>query len=132
MWKKIGMVSAAVLLLGVGIVTLTAFSGGGFCHHGHRDPAQMAAFVTNRVEDALDDLDATPDQRTRILAVTDRMLDAAKQVHAVQGATHEAVDYSVRSDCNARRSPNREQRMRAIFRGARCCSAQYADTRRNV
>ncbi len=90
MWKKIGMVSAAVLLLGVGIVTLTAFSGGGWCHHGHRDPAQMAAFVTNRVEDALDDLDATPDQRAKILAVKDRMLDAAKAVHADQAATHQA------------------------------------------
>ncbi len=90
MWKKLGLAAAAVLLAGVGVVTLTAFSGGGFCHHGGRDPAQLAAFVTNRVEDALDDLDATPDQRTRILAVKDRMLDAAKQVHADQGATHQA------------------------------------------
>jgi protein CpxP len=91
MWKKIGMVAAALVLLAVGMVTLTAFTGGGcFRGHGHRDPAQMAAFVTNHVEDALDDLDATPDQRARILAVKDRMLDAAKQVHGDQAATHQA------------------------------------------
>ena len=91
MWKKIAVVSGALVLLGIGLVGLTAFSGGGcFGHHGHRDPAQMAAFVTNRVEDALDDLDSTPDQRTKILAIKDRMLDAAKQVHADQGATHAA------------------------------------------
>ncbi len=91
MWKKIAMVGGALVLLAVGLVTLTAFSGGGcFGHRGHRDPAQVAAFVTNRVEDALDDLDATPDQRAKILAIKDRMLDAAKQVHADQGATHDA------------------------------------------
>lgn len=90
MWKKIAQVSGALLLLGVGLVTLTAFRGG-WCHGGHRDPAEVAAFVTNRVEDALDDLDATPDQRARILTAKDRMLDAAKQVHGDRKATHDAL-----------------------------------------
>ena len=100
MWKKVAMVSAAVVFLGVGLVTLTAFSGGGWCHghRGSRDPAQVAAFVTNHVEDALDDLDATPDQRARILAVKDRMLDAAKQLHADRGATHEEFLQAWKSD----------------------------------
>ncbi len=100
MWKKIGAVAAALVLLGVGLVTLTAFSGGGWCHghRGHRDPAQMAAFVTNHVEDALDDLQATPDQRARILAVKDRMLDAAQQVHGDRKATHEALLAEWKSD----------------------------------
>jgi protein CpxP len=99
MWKKIGTVAAALLLLGVGLVTLTAFRGGGcFRGHGHRDPAQMTAFVTNRVEDVLDDVDATPDQRAKILAMKDRMLDAAKAVHQDQGATHEALLDAWKSD----------------------------------
>ena len=82
---------AVVLAVGVGVVALTGFRGG--CGgHGHgRDPAQMAAFVTNRVDDALDDLDATPDQRTRIHAVKDRMLAAAKELHAGHAETHEAL-----------------------------------------
>jgi Spy/CpxP family protein refolding chaperone len=100
MWKKIGMVSGALLLLGVGLVTLTAFSGGGWCHghRGPRDPAQVAAMVTNHVEDALDDLNATPDQRTRILAVKDRMLAEAQQVHGDQKATHQALLEAWKSD----------------------------------
>lgn len=98
MWKKIGMVSGALLLLGIGLVTLTAFSGGGWCHRGHRDPAQVAAMVTNHVEDALDDLHATPDQRTRILAVKDRMLAEAQQAHGDRKATHEALLDAWKSD----------------------------------
>ncbi len=99
MWKKIGLVSGALLLLGVGLVTLTAFSGGGWCgHRGHRDPAQLAAMVTNHVEDTLDDLHATPDQRTRILSVKDRMLAAAQQVHGDREATHDALLEAWKSD----------------------------------
>jgi Spy/CpxP family protein refolding chaperone len=98
MWKKAGMVSGALLLLAVGLVTLTAFSGGGWCHRGARDPAQVAAMVTNHVEDALDDLNATPDQRRAILAVKDRMLADAQAVHADQKATHDAFLAAWKSD----------------------------------
>ncbi len=98
MWKKIGMISGALALLAVGLVTLTAFTGGGCWHRGHRDPAQVAAMVTNHVEDALDDLNATPDQRTKILAVKDRMLAAAQAVHSDQKATHDAFLAAWKSD----------------------------------
>jgi Spy/CpxP family protein refolding chaperone len=90
MGKKIAGAAAALLLLAVGFVTLTGFHGG--CgRRGPRDPAQAAAFVTDRVDDALDDLDATPDQRTRIHAVKDRMLAAAQQLHAERQQTHDAL-----------------------------------------
>ncbi len=88
MWKKIGTVAAALLLLGIGLVTLTAFRGGGCFGHGHRDPAQMAAHVNARVDDLLDDLNATPDQRTQIHAVVDRMIAEVQQAHAGQQGTH--------------------------------------------
>jgi Spy/CpxP family protein refolding chaperone len=94
MRTKIVTVAAAVLLLAVGVVALTGF-GGGFCplqRHGHgRDPAAAAAAVTARVEDTLDDLDATPEQRARILAVKDRLLDAAKGLHGDRAETHDAL-----------------------------------------
>lgn len=98
MWKKIGTAAAALLLLGVGLVTLTAFRGGGFCHGGHRDPAQLAAAASKHVDDLLDDVDATPDQRTRIHAVADRMIEAAKAVHAGQQGTHDALLEAWKSD----------------------------------
>lgn len=57
-----------------GLVLLTGFRGGcGGGHHG-RDPARMAAFVTDRLDDALDDLDATDPQRAEIHALKDRLL----------------------------------------------------------
>jgi Spy/CpxP family protein refolding chaperone len=90
MWKRIGMVAAALALL-AGFVGLTGFGGGGCGHRHGRDPAAVAAFVTDRVDDALDDVNASPDQRTRIHAVKDRMLAAAKEVHADQKATHDAL-----------------------------------------
>jgi Spy/CpxP family protein refolding chaperone len=65
-----------LVVLGV-LVTLVAWRG----HHRMHDPAEVAAFVTDRVDDALDDLDATPDQRTRIHEVKERMLAAARKIH---------------------------------------------------
>jgi Spy/CpxP family protein refolding chaperone len=92
MWKKIAAAAGAALLLAVGFVTLTGFGGGCGHRHGHgRDPAQVAAFVTDRVDDALDDLDATPDQRTRVHAVKDRMLAAGQQLRAGHREAHDAL-----------------------------------------
>ena len=61
------------------------------CHRDpghHRDPARVAAFVTERVEDALDDLDATPAQREKILAVKDRLLAEGTKLRADREALH--------------------------------------------
>jgi Spy/CpxP family protein refolding chaperone len=67
------------------VLGVVALAGSGCGRHEHpRDPAQVAAFVNSHVNDVLDDLDATPDQRTKIHALTDRMLDEAKAAHADQ------------------------------------------------
>ncbi len=87
--KKLIAGAAAVLVVAVGFVALTGFRGG-WCHGGHGDPAQMAQFVTNRVDDALDDLNATPDQRTRIHAIKDRLLADAQKLHAGHDEMHAA------------------------------------------
>jgi Spy/CpxP family protein refolding chaperone len=91
--KKIVAASAGALALVVGFVALTGFHGGG-CggHRGHgRDPARTAAFVTDRVDDLLDDVDATPDQRTRVHAVKDRMLASAQGLRAGHREVHDAL-----------------------------------------
>ncbi len=87
MYKIIGA-AAAVLVLAVGFVALTGFHG----RWGHpRDPAEVAAFVTNRVDDALDDVNATPDQRTRIHAIKDRLLADAQKLHGGHDDAHAAL-----------------------------------------
>lgn len=80
----LGGALVATLALG-----LMAFGGGHFAHRMH-DPAELAAFVTNRVDDTLDDLDATPAQRTQINAVKDRMLAAAMSHRETRQQTHDA------------------------------------------
>lgn len=51
----------------------TGFRGG--CGGGHgRDPAAIDRMVTSHLEDALDDLDATPAQRAQVMALKDRLL----------------------------------------------------------
>jgi protein CpxP len=92
MKTRIVTVAAAVLLLAVGVVALTGFAGR-FCpgHRHGRDPAEAAAFVTAHVEDTLDDLDATPEQRARILAVKDRLLEASKGLHGDRAGVHDAL-----------------------------------------
>ena len=92
--EKILAVLGGASLLVVGVVALVGWSGGCGRGHGHghgRDPAQVAAFVTDRVDDALDDVDATPEQRTRIHAVKERMLAAGQALRAGRAEAHDAV-----------------------------------------
>ncbi len=74
----------------VAFVALTGFRGG--CGRpDHRDPAQVAAFVTDRLDDALDDLEATPAQRTQLQAIKDRMLQSAQKLHGDRKAIHQTL-----------------------------------------
>ena len=79
------------LILAAGGLLLTAGFVAG-CHRGPgghpRDPAKVAAFVTERVNDELDDLDATPAQREKVVAVKDRLLAEATRLHADRDALH--------------------------------------------
>lgn len=74
----------------VAVVALTGFRGG--CGRpDHRDPAQVAAFATARLDDALDDVDATPDQRARIQAIKDRVLARAQALRAGREDARQAL-----------------------------------------
>jgi protein CpxP len=88
--KRTLTTTAATLLAAGAVVTLVAWGGG--CHRSHRhDPAEVSAFVTDRVDDALDDLDATAEQRTRLHAVKDRMLASGLKFHDASKGGKEVV-----------------------------------------
>ncbi len=91
--KKLLVIAVA---LAVGLVTLTAFRHAG--SGGHRDPARMAAFVKNRVTDALDDVDATPQQRQQILGIVDQVLAKAQAAHQGQPDAHQQLLAAWKSD----------------------------------
>jgi Spy/CpxP family protein refolding chaperone len=73
-----------------GLLLSAGFTSG--CHRGpgghHRDPAEVAKFVTDRVDDALDDLDATPAQREKINAVKDKLLAEGTKLRGDREALH--------------------------------------------
>jgi periplasmic protein CpxP/Spy len=90
--KKILAAAGVVALSAAAFVVLTGFHGGCGWHGGHgRDPAAMAAFVTDRLDDALDDLDATDAQRQQIHAVKDRLLARGQALRGGHEAAHAEV-----------------------------------------
>ena len=93
-WKKTLAGGAALVAILGGAAVLTGFAGG--CHgRGHglhgRDPAAQAAAVTEHVDEALDDLDATPAQRTKVHEVKDRLLASARTAHEGREEDHAAL-----------------------------------------
>jgi Spy/CpxP family protein refolding chaperone len=89
--KKALLVAVGVLSIGAGYLVLTGFRGGGCGFHGHADPARMERMITNHLEDTLDDLAATPEQRTRILAIKDRLVARGKALHLGQPGAHQEL-----------------------------------------
>lgn len=80
MWKKTLLTLAGVAAVAVGYLALTGFRGPG-CG-SHRDPARMERMISSRLDDLLDDLDATAEQRAKIAAVKDRLLAEGKALRA--------------------------------------------------
>jgi periplasmic protein CpxP/Spy len=74
-WTKRTKSLLAVGALGMtSVVLLTGFAGHRF---GRRDPQQLGRLATARVDNWLDDLDATDAQRTKIQALKDSVLSQA-------------------------------------------------------
>jgi Spy/CpxP family protein refolding chaperone len=58
---------------------------GGCCHRGGTsDPAKVKERVTARVDDALEDLEATPQQKAQVMALKDRLLTDGLALRAGQ------------------------------------------------
>jgi len=92
--KKTLLTIAGVAAVAVGYLALTGFRGPGhgFGGHGcgsHRgDPARMERMISSHLDDVLDDLSATPEQRAKITAVKDRLVAEGKALRASQPEVH--------------------------------------------
>jgi protein CpxP len=78
---KSALLLTAILAAGIGVLGLSG------CGHHRPDPARMEKMVSHQVDDALDDLKATPEQRQAITAVKDRLLARGKALRADHRAT---------------------------------------------
>lgn len=91
--KKTLITLAGVAAVAVGYLALTGFRGpghglGGHGCGAHRDPARMERMISSHLDDVLDDLSATPEQRTQIAAVKDRLLAEGKALRASKPELH--------------------------------------------
>jgi periplasmic protein CpxP/Spy len=75
-------------IAGTAIVAVTLLTGFGFGRHhrGTPDPERIRQMVTWKLDDKLDDLNATEAQRSSIHAVKDRMLTEGQAMMADQKA----------------------------------------------
>ncbi|RKH71291.1 Spy/CpxP family protein refolding chaperone [Corallococcus aberystwythensis] len=81
-------------IAGTAVVAVTLLTGFGFGRHhrGTPDPERIHQMVTWKLDDKLDDLDATEAQRTSIHAVKDRLLNEGRGLmEGQQAARTEAV-----------------------------------------
>jgi Spy/CpxP family protein refolding chaperone len=76
-----------ILSLTAVLVAGTAVLGATGCGHHRPDPARMEKMVSSRVNDALDDLKVTPEQRQKITAAKDRLLASGKALRGDHQAT---------------------------------------------
>ncbi len=86
--KKTLLTLAGVAAVAVGYLSLTGFRGPGHGCGSRGDPARMERMVASHLDDVMDDISATPEQRTRIVAVKDRLLAEGKGLRAGKGELH--------------------------------------------
>ncbi len=82
--KKLAATLAVLAVAALGTLALTAF-------RHHHDPARFEQHVSARVDSLLDDVHATADQRTQILAIKDKLLADAKALHASHAGMHQEL-----------------------------------------
>ncbi|MBN1207135.1 MAG: periplasmic heavy metal sensor [Myxococcaceae bacterium] len=90
MKKKIAIAASAVLA----VVLLSGFRGGGWS----RDPERIKQMITWKLDDKLEDLDATADQQKAVHAVKDRLFDEGKLLATEHQASRLEVLTQLESD----------------------------------
>lgn len=90
--KKIAIAASAVLA----VVLLSGFRGGGW--GWHRDPERIKQFITWRVDDKLEELNATDAQKQTVNAVKDRLFEEGKQLAESHKASRQEVLTQLESD----------------------------------
>ncbi|WP_224248096.1 Spy/CpxP family protein refolding chaperone [Hyalangium gracile] len=92
MKKKIAVAASAVLA----VVLLSGFRGGGWGFH--RDPERIKQMITWRLNDKLEDIDATEGQKQAVQGVKDRLFEDGKRLAEEHQATRLEVLTQLESD----------------------------------
>ena len=84
------LIVASLGIAAIGLLAAFGF-GGPMMHRAMMDPKKVDGFVTWRLNDALDDVNATPQQRAQILAIKDRLMPDVKALMEQRKAHHGEV-----------------------------------------
>jgi periplasmic protein CpxP/Spy len=93
------MITAKLMVVGAALAGVAGVGGlgasawrahGGFGGHRH-DPEMMHRFVQFAVNEKLDEVDATPEQRQKVKEVTGRLLQEAKALHQAKADLHDQM-----------------------------------------
>lgn len=91
--KKHGrnLIVAAGLIIGLAATAgVVASCGGHSMHHG-KDPEKVRKFVMWKIDDHLDDLDATKQQKKQILQIADRVIQDGMTLRKDKDAHHATI-----------------------------------------
>lgn len=88
--KKLALIASAALA----VVLLSGFHGGG----RHRDPERMKQFVTWKLDDKLEDINATEAQKKSVHAVKDRLFEDGKRLAEEHQGVRQEVLTQLESD----------------------------------
>jgi protein CpxP len=88
--KKIAIAASAVLA----VILLSGFRGGGWS----RDPERIKQLITWKVDDKLEDLNATDAQKQAVHTVKDRLFEDGKRLAEEHQATRQEVLTQLESD----------------------------------
>ena len=85
------LIVAAGLIIGLAATAGVVASCGGHSMHHSKDPEKIRKFVLWKVDDHLDDLDATVQQKKQILKIAGRVLDDGMTLRKDKDAHHATI-----------------------------------------
>jgi len=123
------MITAKLMVVGAALAGVAGVGGlgasawrahGGFRGHGH-DPEMVHRFIQFAVNEKLDAVDATPEQRQKVKEVTGRLLQEAKALHQAKADLHDQMSALLAQD-----EPDPAQ-VKALVRGRVQEFSRFAD-----
>jgi periplasmic protein CpxP/Spy len=123
-----GMITAKMMVLGASLAGAAGMGGlgaGAFRAHGgfggHRNPEMIHKFIQFAVNEKLDEIEATPEQRQKVREVSDRLLQEAKALHQGKQDLHdEMLELLAQDEPDA-------ARVKALVRGRMQEFSRFAD-----
>jgi periplasmic protein CpxP/Spy len=100
------MITAKLMVVGAALAGVAGVGGlgasawrahGGFRGHGH-DPAMVHRFIQFAVNEKLDAVDATPEQRQKVKEVTGRLLQEAHALRQAKADLHDQMSELLAQD----------------------------------